>query len=287
MLTGQIRKINNLSGRFTVPRVISGGGIEEDDIVSAYYGYYADLASTTIPTFDSTSDKLADWVIYGSSGGVGDLDSETGKYLIPITVKSKNILINSITSHTFNGLRVTVNEDKSITINGTASANSRFYIKNNVHTVNNSSLQELSNGTYIISGSPEGSSDGTYSLSYTYKKTSTTTSNTLIVPAGEEVTIDNTSSVYHLFAAFISVSSGTTLNNVTFKPMLRASGTTSEYVPFEKSVTIPVDSQLFIGDSVSMADTGIVVPLYVGSNDLTVGTTVQPRIQIKYEGVVM
>lgn len=51
-----------------------------------------ELESETLPfTFKSNSHKLRNYRIYGNENGVGDLQ-ENGKYLIPVTIKGKNIM---------------------------------------------------------------------------------------------------------------------------------------------------------------------------------------------------
>ncbi len=48
------------------------------------------------------------------------------------------------------------------------------------------------------------------------------------------------------------------------------------------TTNIYLDSPLDIRETISMADTGIQIPTIRGSNTLTVGTTVQPSVYIKY-----
>ena len=247
-------------------------------------GSYNELQGEPPLSFVSGGSSLQELCIYGKSGGVGNYDESSQKYLIPITVKGKNVLINRLTNQTYNGLTLTVNNDKSITVNGTASATTTFYICDGSHRVSNAILQEIDNGSYLISGAPEGAEENNFVLSYLYKKTLTTTSQTVRVPAGEEVVIDNSSGDYHFFAVSFTVWSGITVNDVTFRPMLRAAGTTSDYEQqFENTVTISLDSPLGVGDCAALESTGVSVPLNIGTNNLTAGTTVQPIIYIKYQ----
>jgi hypothetical protein len=50
-----------------------------------------------------------------------------------------------------------------------------------------------------------------------------------------------------------------------------------------QTVLIPVDHPLEEGESISLADTGIDIPTYIGDNTLDVGTTVKPRVKITYK----
>ena len=64
-------------------------------------------------------------------------------YKVPVVVNGKNLLNNVASTGTFQGVKFTINEDKSITLNGTASNNAWFTVQfNNVLDV----------GQYILTG---------------------------------------------------------------------------------------------------------------------------------------
>lgn len=56
----------------------------------------------------------------GADGGTGDLNEETGKYDVPITVRGKNLLRRNRTSTTASGNGTLVAKNSEITINSTA-----------------------------------------------------------------------------------------------------------------------------------------------------------------------
>ena len=61
-------------------------------------GTTSETESQTLPfTFKSNGRRLKNYRIYGASGGVGDLDSDTGKYIIPVTINgtATNISLDS------------------------------------------------------------------------------------------------------------------------------------------------------------------------------------------------
>ena len=58
-------------------------------------------------TFPSNGNNLLNYRIDGANGGVGD--------------RTKNLLENTATTQTINGITVTVNDDKSINLSGTSS----------------------------------------------------------------------------------------------------------------------------------------------------------------------
>jgi hypothetical protein len=236
------------------------------------------MAFTTTPfTFQGKGSKLADYAINGASSGVGDYDESTGKYLIPITITGKNLLNNNYQSETYNGLTITVNEDKSITLNGTATGNCSICIYNGGHSLVAAAYQIIENGNYILSGAPEGQTTGTYMLSYRYDDAIGGNSSVLArVPVGG-VPIDNTSGAYRYLSVYIAVWNGATINNVTFRPMLRKVNMSDTYEPpFNESVTLSIDAPLGAGDTLTLNDTGVDIPIRNGLNTISIGTSVQP-----------
>lgn len=123
----------------------------------------------------------------------------------------KNLLNNTATSQTINGITYTINEDKSITANGTATAHS-------VLNIYNTSLV-LQPGTYMFSGCPKNGSWGTYSMGYgTYND------------SGNGAII-NTNEVFS-GVPYIRIASGTTVNNLVFKPMIEKGSQVTSYSPY-------------------------------------------------------
>ena len=70
------------------------------------------LVSGTLPfVFKSNGHRLRNYRIYGAEGGVGDFDSETGKYIIPITMygQTENLVSEIITGKYYNGANEVTN----------------------------------------------------------------------------------------------------------------------------------------------------------------------------------
>ena len=115
----------------------------------------------------------------------------------------KNLLKNNAVTKTVNGVTFTINDDKSITVNGTATAQISFMINNKVG---------LGIGNYILTGCPSGGSNNTFYL------TAYASSVWLSAPdVGSGCRIEN-KTVTHVV---ISIASGYTANNLKFYPMLR------------------------------------------------------------------
>ena len=196
------------------------------------YTDYTDLMITL-------GDTLQNYEDYGVSPSpdypseiesVGTYNEETGKYEIEVKNTGKNLLENRGVSNTSNGITFTVNDDKTILVNGNndGTANSRFIINNYF----------LKAGTYILNGCPSGGSSTTYRLAI--QKTSDWSVLALDTGSGsKQFTIDEATNIQ----VAIFIQKGQTISNLLFKPMIRLSSIIDDiYEPY-KSV-----SSLFVLD---------------------------------------
>lgn len=198
-------------------------------------------------------------------------------YDIPIIISGKNEIINTVSSQTYNDLTIIRNNDGSITVNGTASSDTLFAITNDSHTLELASYQEIEKEKYILSGSPSDGAVNKYLMSFRYTPSIGATSSLARVPAGDSVIIDNTNGDYNTIAPYLGVWSGVTCNNVTFKPMLRKINTTDTYEPpFKQKVILSLDAPLGAGDTITLDDTNIDIPINDGLNTISFQTSVQP-----------
>lgn len=131
----------------------------------------------------------------------------------------KNLLKNNVVTQTVSGVTFTINDDKSITVNGTATAQISFRISNKVG---------LGIGNYILTGCPSGDSNNTFYL------TAYASSAWLSAPDfGSGCKIEN-KTVTHVV---ITIASGYTANNLKFYPMLRYADITDDtYEPYKSSL---------------------------------------------------
>lgn len=168
----------------------------------------------------------------------------------------KNLLQNTATSRTVNGVTFTVNDDGSVTCNGTANKNVAYNIKKiNLYEAN-----------YILTGCPEGGAKNIYSLQYTNNI------NAAKVDYGEGVFFTPyNSEQYPNISVIISIASGYTCNNLTFYPMIRLA-------------TIDDDTYESYIENTDLDVTLPALPTIAETNVLTVGTAVQPsKVYIKGE----
>lgn len=123
---------------------------------------------------------------------------------IPLTYKRKNLLKNTAVSYVSKGITYTVNNDKSVTLNGTATEDSVLQIASNYN---------FGNVSCLINGCENGSSS-TYFLQVHNSNYSFSVQN---YKGDSPITFSEN----ELYNARIVVKSGTIVNNVTIKPMIR------------------------------------------------------------------
>lgn len=156
--------------------------------------------------------KIVDISLHGEStqNGTPTPDNKVDIENIEGKNKFKNNYEAGYTT-TNNGVTFTVNKDKSITANGTATDTVTFIFATNI---------KLKKGTYTVSGITSGSSS-TYSI--------TISGLTSIYNVARTHTI-NADTTY--VNAFIRVNSGVTVDNVTFYPMIEEGTVATTYVPY-------------------------------------------------------
>ena len=123
-----------------------------------------------------------------------------------------DILVNTISSQNVNGLEIGRNSDESISVSGTATANTNLYYVNNSTIVSNACYQRLGRHKYYVTGGIKGSLVNSYIITIGYKKLLTDTLRTIRVPYGETVILDNTNGNYDYIAPYIAIWRNTTVN---------------------------------------------------------------------------
>lgn len=215
----------------------------------------------TIHLTDSADSKVVEFGLYGKA--------EQKQY------SGKNELDNTATTQTIEGVTYTVNENKSVTVNGTAGENGSVLILNS----NDISL-DLESGSYILSGSPSGGSTSTYRLQF-YDGSS------MITDYGSGTSFDFTNSGQDYNVA-ITVFPNATVNNLTFYPMIRlASITDSTYEPYVGGMASP--SSDYPQDIEVAGASGSVEVKSVGKNLLENTNTNQTKFGVTFtvnDGVI-
>lgn len=140
---------------------------------------------------------------------------------------AKNLLQNTAVSQSMSGVTFTVNSDKSVTLSGRATGNiTSFFIGREVPALT---------GNMVLSGCPKGGSTNTYKLDIL---DGTPNGSVLFEDFGEGANVDWKSITTGIYTARIRIGSGTTVDGLTFKPMLctkTAWDISQQYVPHRPS----------------------------------------------------
>jgi hypothetical protein len=173
-------------------------------------------ASGSIASFSDGADDVAVKSLVASITPVQNLNGQANPYP---PGGGKNKLHVGASTTTVNGVTFTVNDDGTVKVNGTATANTYFYL------IDGASGTKLNvpDGSYTLSGCPSGGSFSTYYLQ--------ANDGTWKYDYGSGTTL--TSSGQNIGSIGITVKSGTTMSNLVFKPMIRlASESDSTYEPY-------------------------------------------------------
>lgn len=146
------------------------------------------------------------------------------------TREGYNILETTLQSQTINGLTITVNEDKSITINGTSTTELRLFINDNL----NISLQG-DYGFYLIGKNSKVNLQGTVNA---------LTENYIKYADNFEFITKNYAEASTLSNIFIYIQNNTTFNNETYKVMITKGTEQKEYEQYGVSPSFEYPSEL-------------------------------------------
>ena len=145
-----------------------------------------------------------------------DIDVVTGENTV--TLCGKNLLQHSAYDRSLNGITLKVNNDQSITLTGTAIANTNFNIGTNADFT-------LGVGTYTFS------KVATSVQVLIYYSSTSVLANLPIGTQTKTFTL-NTDTTYNNYRVVISIPSGTTVNETVY-PMLEKGTTATSYQPYQ------------------------------------------------------
>lgn len=142
-------------------------------------------------------------------------DISPNEHNLKVKLNSKNLIKFPYyqSAGDYKGIKYTINDDNSITANGIATEDSFFWLRVSNNTI-------LPQGTYTMSGCPQGG-----------------TKSTFFIGMGDWKTLDfgNGASFYSDGSGksfFIEIRAGVTVENLVFKPQLEVGTTISEYTPY-------------------------------------------------------
>lgn len=209
--TDEYEVVSRIGGGLTVTNHVFYPMIRLASITDDSWEPYTGGIASPNPDYPQEIESVGD----GGSVGVG--------------VHGKNLLLNTVNSLTTNGVAFVVNEDGSITANGTATSSAMLVLANNSNT-----LADLRRGRYSITGCPSGGSSAGYRMQFwNYDGNEGLAED---YGDGAEFDFTNEGGKYNIA---IVVYGGVTVNNITFYPMLRyASVTDDTYEPYQKQSAI-------------------------------------------------
>ena len=131
-------------------------------------------------------------------------------------VSNKNELNPTLQTTTLNGITCTRNDDKTYTLNGTATAQTIFSVK---------TITLDTSETYTLSGCPSGGNGNFFIAGANFTDYG---DGSIATPSRSDITFS------------IVVQKGTTCNNLLFKPMLEKSTVKTDYTPHQEQL-LPID----------------------------------------------
>ncbi len=171
----------------------------------------------TMETVRGETRLLSNALKGSKTGGAVQIDdaSPTSNGL-NVTLTSKNLIPYPYAQSTLteNGITFTVGTDGSVTANGTATADTLFFLTR-------IASYTVPKGSYTLSGCPAGGSGSTYALilgSSDYKDIGSGVSRTYKSDENQNI--------------FIKIYSGYTANNLVFKPQLEIGASATAYTPY-------------------------------------------------------
>ena len=148
-----------------------------------------------------------------------------------------NMLPNNATTQTVNGITFTVNDDGSVTANGTSTGYTPLVIAQHGQA---SFFDDFIGKPIKLSGCPSDGASNTYKLRFGYA------SGNYVDDVGEGVIITPTAGNSNTWYVEIGISGGVTVSNLTFKPMITVPSYNGDYVPYAMSnreLTVRTDNK--------------------------------------------
>ena len=128
-----------------------------------------------------------------------------------------------------NGIKFVVNNDGSVTANGTATSTAYFYY----HTHDATPYLDIPKGIYTLSGCSSGGANNKYYVCL--RLYNNTTYVTGFYDYGNGTVIDTTNFEYNRVFIFIYINSGIVCDNLTFKVQLEEGSTATSYEPYNEN----------------------------------------------------
>lgn len=204
----------------------------------------------------------------GADGGTGDLNEETGKYDVPITVRGKNLIsTGSGINMTIHGVTIKRNDDGSLTFNG-ATTTSGW------DEINLCQIYGRLNRKKRYTFSAKGAVVTQLQYEVQLRKNGACVENvcTQTIPTFNFSTYTKE---FDEAVAKLLILSGATFNNLTVYPQLEEGGAATPYEPYraKTDLTVSLDAPLHSGEG---AYINAEIPTVKGTTIIEVNTSVPP-----------
>ena len=219
----------------------------------------------TLSISDSSESVIKGLTAYGESTQDGTPTPDSPVEIVSvenpvISVYGKNLIpypyIN--TTKTINGIIFTDNGDGSITINGTATANAYFVL---------TALNLYPKGIYYLSGGASGGGTSSYALVARNREGGSYTILKYDYGSGVKIELSEDDTLMYE----IRVYSGTTVDNLVFKPQLEIGTVATSYEPYIEPQTVTVPYTFAEGDRLIL-NNGI-VKVNISGQEIDITTT--------------
>ena len=217
---------------------------------------------------ESVGKPLKKLYMEGADGGTGDLNEETGKYDVPITVRGKNLIsTGSGINMTIHGVTIKRNDDGSLTVNG-ATTTSGY------DEINLCQIYGRLNRKKRYTFSAKGAVVKQLQYEVQLRKNGAFVENVCT----QTIPTFNFSTYTKEFDAAIAkllILSGATFNNLTVYPQLEEGGAATPYEPYraKTDLTVSLDAPLHSGEG---AYINAEIPTVKGTTIIEVNTSVPP-----------
>lgn len=217
---------------------------------STWNGKQNALSSTQLSAVDSGIDSLKVTQITTNTDSISEqrvaLDEDRAALVELVDGGAKNLLKITVASKTIGGVTFTVNDDGTVTVDGTNTGTGSVSFM----LVSNQQANLIPDGGYWFSGCPQGGGTDTFDLRwYRY------TPNVSAYDTGSGVAIHKNGNTTDSNIAIV-VRPGVTVNNITFKPMLctkAAWDISQKFVPYKSYIDVN-GVRLYVSSTVPTGD---------------------------------
>lgn len=230
-----------------------------------YTGANATLTVSNIRLYEGTytRENIPDYEQYGASPSPefpSEIENVTGNIDITVCNKNRLKLYKYNSSITVNGVTITINQDGTIKLNGTATAQSYIEViedfKNGIALSDTKQFELDTSKKYMFSIKKKSGTFTSSNFLFALQPTLEGTTNTVIYLTGQlNKLITNSDGIYR---GWLSFASGSIFNNFILAPQIEEGETETDYILNEQQlITFPLSEGQKMYEGSYLADDGI------------------------------